>query len=82
MYIGFDEYPPYSGAIYDIFETNINAHIQCDHSFLYSTIKSKILTWINKETWEMMKKYFPGAKQVNIYPKTIVCKNAHLFKMI
>ena len=51
MYIGFDEYPPYIIAVSDIFETNINAHIKCDHSFPYSIIKRKILTWINKETW-------------------------------
>ena len=74
MYIGLDEYPPYSGAISDIFETNINAHIQCDHGFFNSTIKSKMLAWINKETWEMTKNYFPDAKQLNKYPKTIVCK--------
>ena len=40
MYISFDEYPPYSGAISNIFETNINAHIQCDRGYPYSTIKS------------------------------------------
>ena len=30
-YSDFDEYPPYSGAISETFETNINAHIQFDH---------------------------------------------------
>ena len=28
MYIYFYDYPPYSGAIYEIFETNTNAHIR------------------------------------------------------
>ena len=82
IYIDFGEYPPYSGAIYDIFETNINSHIQCDNGFPYSTIKGKMLTWINDETWEMMENLFPGAKQVKKSPKTIVCKNVHMFKMI
>ena len=31
MYIDCDEYPPYGAAISDIYETNGNAHIQCDH---------------------------------------------------
>ena len=50
MYIDFDEYPPYSGAIQDFLEANIDAHIQCDHGFPYSTAKGKMLPWINKET--------------------------------
>ena len=35
MYIDFDEYHPYSGAISEIFETNINAYIQCDRDYPY-----------------------------------------------
>ena len=31
MYIDFDEYPPYSGTIFEIFKTNVNSNIQCDH---------------------------------------------------
>ena len=31
MYIGFDEYLPYSGALYELFEVNIPAHIWCDN---------------------------------------------------
>ena len=51
MYINFDEYPTYSGAISEYFETNINTHIQCDHDYPYSTIKYNMLTWIKKEIW-------------------------------
>ena len=51
MYIDFDEYPPYSGAISEKYEANINAHIQCDHGYTYSTIKGNMLIWINKESW-------------------------------
>ena len=39
MYIDFDGYPTHSGAIYDNFETNVNANIQCDHGYAYSSIK-------------------------------------------
>ena len=55
MYIDFDEYPLYSGARSENFEANINAHIQCDHVYPYSTIKGNMLACINKESWEMMK---------------------------
>ena len=36
MYIDFYQYPPYSGVISEIFETILNAHIQCDHGYPYS----------------------------------------------
>ena len=51
MYIDSYEYPPCSGTISEIFETDINAHIHFDHGYPYSTIKGKMLTWITKESW-------------------------------
>ena len=48
MYIYFDEYPPYSGAISKFFETIINARIQCDNGYPYSSIKDNMLTWITE----------------------------------
>ena len=40
MNIDFYEYLLYSGAISQFCETNINAHIQCDRGYPYSTIKA------------------------------------------
>ena len=51
MYVDFYQYPPYSGAISENFDTNINAHIQCDTGYPYSSIKDNMLTWINEESW-------------------------------
>ena len=51
MYIDFYEYPPYSSAISEILEANINAHIQCDNSYPHSSIKYNMLTYINEESW-------------------------------
>ena len=48
MYIGFYGYPPYSGSISKFFETNVNADIQCDRDYAYSSRKEKIFTLINK----------------------------------
>ena len=39
----------------------------------YSTPKDIIITWINNNSWEMMKRIFPKALTVNKYPKTTVC---------
>ena len=42
MNIDFYQYPSYSGAISEVFETNINAHIQCDREYSYSSRKYNI----------------------------------------
>ena len=31
-------------------------------------------TWVNEDTWEMMKNCFPGANQTKKRPKTVSCK--------
>ena len=41
MHINFDEYSPYSSTISEKFETNVNADIQCDHSYAYASSKEK-----------------------------------------
>ena len=51
MFIDSDEYPLYSNLIYDLFGTNINARIQCDHGYPYYSIKYNIFTWINEKSW-------------------------------
>ena len=40
-----------SGAISEIFVTNINADIKCYHGYPYLVIKGKMLKCINKESW-------------------------------
>ena len=58
MYIDFDEYPPYSGRISEIFEKNVNENIQCVHGYSYSSVKQKICTYVNEDSWGMMKHFF------------------------
>ena len=31
-------------------------------------------TWVNEDSWEIMKNYFPDAKQIKKCPKTALCK--------
>ena len=61
MYIDFGEYPPYSGRIYENFEKYINENSQCVHGYAYSLGKHKMCTWVNHESWVMMKTCFPDA---------------------
>ena len=58
MYIDFNKYPTYSGAISENVETNINDQIWCQHGFPYSTIKGNMLTYIYNKSWQMMKSLF------------------------
>ena len=80
MYIYFDEYPPYSGRISEIFEKNVNENIQCDHGYAYFSVKQKMCAWINEESWEMMKTCFPDANKIKKYQKPLYAKNVHMFK--
>ena len=47
MYIDFYGYSPYSGAIYECFEANVNANIKCNYGYAYFSNKEKICTRIN-----------------------------------
>ena len=64
MYIDFDEYPPYSDTISEMFVTIFNTNIKCNHGYSYSQRKKKMCTWVHEENWEMMKNCFSDAKQI------------------
>ena len=74
IYIDFDEDPHDSGRISEIFETNFNNNIWCDHGYAYSSSKQKLCTWVNEEIWETMKKLFSWCKANKKRPKNTVCK--------
>ena len=74
MCIDFYEYPRYSGRNSVSFEKYVNENIKCDHGYAYSSSKHKMCTWVNAETWEMMKNCFPDEKQIKNCPKTVLCK--------
>ena len=52
MYIDFDEYPPFSGRIYEIFENNGSEKIQCVHGYAYSSGKQKYAHGLQRKVWE------------------------------
>ena len=81
MYIGFDEYPPYSGSISEFFENNANENIQCVHGYEFSPGKQKLFTWVNEKSWGKTKNCFPDANQIKM-SKLFYAKNVHMFKNI
>ena len=54
----------------------INENIQCVHGYACSSGKQKMCTWVNEESWGMMKTYFPDAKQIKKRPKNVLCKES------
>ena len=62
MYIDFDEYPHYSGRSSAISEKYMNENIKCEHGYEYHSGKRNMCTWVNEDTWEMMKNCFPDEK--------------------
>ena len=82
MYIYFDEYPRYRGRNSENFEKDVNVNIQCVHGYAYSSGKQKMCTWVNENSWEMMKNCFTDAKPIKKNSKTVYAKNVHMSKKI
>ena len=80
IYIDFDEYPCYSGRNSEIFEINANENIQCVHGYAYSSGKQKMCTCVNEVSWGIMKNFFPDAKLIKKFPKTVLCKECTCFQ--
>ena len=60
---------------------NVNENIKCVHGHAFYSVKQKMCTWDNEESWVMMKTYFPDAKQKKAQ-KLFYANNVHIFKMI
>ena len=82
MYIDFDEYPRYSGRNSEIFEKNVDENIQCVRGYAYSSGKQKMCTWINEDSWGLLKNFFPDSKPIKKSQKVFYAKNVHMFKKI
>ena len=50
IYTNFDEFPPYSYSLSDIFETKINSNLQCFHEYPKNTKSLKNNTWVDAKT--------------------------------
>ena len=81
MHIDYDDYPPYSGRIPENFEKNVNENIQCVHGYAYSSGRQKMCTWVNEESWGMMKTCLLMQSKTNAL-KIFYAKNVHMFKKI
>ena len=56
MYIDFYDQHPYTGAISEFIDANMNVENNCIHGYPMSNTRGKRMIWINKEIWEMLKK--------------------------
>ena len=74
MYINFDEHPRYSGKNSEFFDKYVNENIKSEHGYAYSPGKHNMCTWVNKDTWKMMKNCFPGSNEIKYSPKNVLCK--------
>ena len=55
MYLELDDYPPY----YDIkkpviFGTHINIHLRCIHGYTNYVARNYLITWVSKNSWEIL----------------------------
>ena len=75
MYIDFDDYPPYTDAIYDIFATKTNSNINCCNVYPYPTTKGFMITWINNKTWAVFEICFSEDFIVDKCLKPTVCSS-------
>ena len=64
------------------FLKNVNDNIQYVDGYAQSSGKQKTCTWVNEESWGMMKTCFPDAKQIKNVQKLFFAKNVHTFKNI
>ena len=82
MFIDFDEYPCYSGKESIIFEKDVNEAIKCEHGYAYSAGQHPIWNWVNKKTWDIMKKCFPDATKIYVMQKLFHAINVLMFERI
>ena len=52
----------------------VNENIQYDNGYAYYLGKQKMCTWVNEESWGMIKTCFPDAKQIKQISETVLCK--------
>ena len=81
MYIDFDEYPPYSDTISEIFESNFNVNIQCENDYDHSLRIKKVCTWSNEEILGNAEKMFSWCKEKKDHKQQYV-KNVHMLNNI
>ena len=74
MYIDFDEYRHYSSRNYEFLKQNVDENIHCVHGYAYSSAKQKICTWVNDNSWGMIKNWFPQENPIKKQKQFFLCK--------
>ena len=63
MYLELEDYPPYSDKKYVIFETHINKKFICSHGYTNCVTRTDFITWVSKNSWEMLISEFLQAEK-------------------
>ena len=81
MYLELDEYPSYSGKIPVIFETHINRKLRCSHGYNNCVRHTDLITWVSKNSWEMLLSEFSHAEIISTFPRKIIFNKREQNKM-
>ena len=73
MHLELDDYPLYSNKISVIFETQINRNLICSHGYTNCVRHTDLITWVSKNSWEMLLSEFSHAERISACPRTIIC---------
>ena len=82
MYLELDDYPPYSNKISVIFETHISRNLICSHGYTNCVRHTDLITWVSKNSCEMLFSESSHAEKISAYPRTIIFNNCEQNIMI
>ena len=74
MYLELDYYPPYYDLKTFIFETHININLRCIHEYTNSIAYNDLITWVSKNSCEMLLSEFSQTEKIPC-PRTTICTN-------
>ena len=73
MYLQLDDYPPCSDKISDIVETHINIKVRCIHVYNNCVRHTDSITWVSKNSWEMLLSEFSHTEIISTCTRSIIC---------
>ena len=75
MHLELYDYSPYSYKKYVIFETHINRNLRCIHGYTNCVAHNDLITWVSKNSWDMLLYKFSQAGKIIPCPRTIIFNN-------
>ena len=79
MYLDLDYYLPCSDKKPVIFETHINRNLRCIHGYTNCVRHTDLITWVSKNSWEMLLSEFSHAERISACPRTIIFNKYEIY---